>query len=351
VDVKTFATLLARSLIKRGIEREVAVKHAVSLVRTFDEEDLSEIASYTTEWDFEDLSDSLAQLIKDKEESKKPAPDETREISVDVDEDVKIAPGVPDGATREIPVIRDDATREMPAIRDGATREIPAIRDDATKEIPTPQSGASENMKTKAFALENGDAAPTQSFGSIKTSDIAIPPEASDAPTVVDLPVIPEDGEQEIYLDEGDEEEGRVALTKRGRAFFWSIAVLTSPVTIVVSLLVLLVFALGIATVCALIAGVFVLVCAEAVAGGGFTLVGLIYGAIEIVGGSLGTGIYEMGLGICCGGIALAVGILTYNVATVALPYALRQLIAFEGYALKRVGPMLDRFREECNKL
>ena len=351
MDVKTFATLLARSLIKRGIEREVAVKHAVSLVRTFDEEDLSEIASYTTEWDFEDLSDSLAQLIKDKEESKKPAPDETREISVDVDEDVKIAPGVPDGATREIPVIRDDATREMPAVRDGATREIPAIRDDATKEIPTPQSGASENMKTKAFALENGDAAPTQSFGSIKTSDIAIPPEASDAPTVVDLPVIPEDGEQEIYLDEGDEEEGRVALTKRGRAFFWSIAVLTSPVTIVASLLVLLVFALGIATVCALIAGVFVLVCAEAVAGGGFTLVGLIYGAIEIVGGSLGTGIYEMGLGICCGGIALAVGILTYNVATVALPYALRQLIAFEGYALKRVGPMLDRFREECNKL
>lgn len=351
MDVKTFATLLARSLIKRGIEREVAVKHAVSLVRTFDEEDLSEIASYTTEWDFEDLSDSLAQLIKDKGESKKPAPDETREISVDVDEDVKIAPGVPDGATREIPVIRDDATREMPAIRDGATREIPAIRDDATKEIPTPQSGVSENMKTKAFALENGDAAPTQSFGSIKTSDIAIPPEASDAPTVVDLPVIPEDGEQEIYLDEGDEEEGRVALTKRGRAFFWSIAVLTSPVTIVVSLLVLLVFALGIATVCALIAGVFVLVCAEAVAGGGFTLVGLIYGAIEIVGGCLGTGIYEMGLGICCGGIALAVGILTYNVATVALPYALRQLIAFEGYALKRVGPMLDRFREECNKL
>lgn len=351
MDVKTFATLLARSLIKRGIEREVAVKHAVSLVRTFDEEDLSEIASYTTEWDFEDLSDSLAQLIKDKEESKKPAPDETREISVDVDEDVKIAPGVPDGATREIPVIRDDATREMPAVRDGATREIPAIRDDATKEIPTPQSGVSENMKTKAFALENGDAAPTQSFGSIKTSDIAIPPEASDAPTVVDLPVIPEDGEQEIYLDEGDEEEGRVALTKRGRAFFWSIAVLTSPVTIVASLLVLLVFALGIATVCALIAGVFVLVCAEAVAGGGFTLVGLIYGAIEIVGGSLGTGIYEMGLGICCGGIALAVGILTYNVATVALPYALRQLIAFEGYALKRVGPMLDRFREECNKL
>ncbi|MBQ8914801.1 MAG: hypothetical protein IJ046_01320 [Clostridia bacterium] len=351
MDVKTFATLLARSLIKRGIEREVVVKHAVSLVRTFDEEDLSEIASYTTEWDFEDLSDSLAQLIKDKEESKKPAPDETREISVDVDEDVKIAPGVPDGATREIPVIRDDATREMPAVRDGATREIPAIRDDATKEIPTPQSGASENMKTKAFALENGDAAPTQSFGSIKTSDIAIPPEASDAPTVVDLPVIPEDGEQEIYLDEGDEEEGRVALTKRGRAFFWSIAVLTSPVTIVASLLVLLVFALGIATVCALIAGVFVLVCAEAVAGGGFTLVGLIYGAIEIVGGSLGTGIYEMGLGICCGGIALAVGILTYNVATVALPYALRQLIAFEGYALKRVGPMLDRFREECNKL
>ena len=48
MDVKTFATLLSKELVDRGIPGEIAVKHAVSLVRTFDEEDLREISSYTS---------------------------------------------------------------------------------------------------------------------------------------------------------------------------------------------------------------------------------------------------------------------------------------------------------------
>ena len=93
------------------------------------------------------------------------------------------------------------------------------------------------------------------------------------------------------------------------------------------------------------------LVCTEAVVGSGLTLVGVIYGAIEMFSGNIGAGIYEAGLGICCGGLFLAVGILTYNFASLVLPYCLKQLVSFEGYCLKRIGPMLNRFRRECNKL
>ena len=125
----------------------------------------------------------------------------------------------------------------------------------------------------------------------------------------------------------------------------------TSPVTVLISLIVLSVFALGIAAICAVIALTLVLVCAEAVLGSGLTLVGVIYGAIEIISGHPGIGIYEIGLGICCGGLALCLGILTYNLAVLGLPYILKQLLTFEGYCLKRVGPMVERFREECNRL
>ena len=65
----------------------------------------------------------------------------------------------------------------------------------------------------------------------------------------------------------------------------------------------------------------------------------------------MATGLFEMGLGIAVGGLALALGILTYNFAVLVLPYAMKQLLTFEGYSLKRVGPMINRFREECNRL
>jgi len=401
VDVKTFATLLSRELLRRGIPKELAVKHAVSLVRTFDEEDLREIASYTSAEEFEDLSDSLCELIKDKELSEKkvhktpavpnptiqfPERDQTAKTG-EFTVPKRDTSSVPDGATKEIPIpgsagavsVPDGATKEIPipgsagavSVPDGATKEIPipgsagavSVPDGATKEIPIPGGGGDnpglEHMKTKAFNMEMGlEPSHTQNFPSIKTSDISLRADTASDVTIVNLPVDrPSDGEeepQEIYLDEEvaeEEEDKKVVLTPRAKAFFWGIAVATGPVWLIISLLVLSVFALGIVTVCAFIVAALLLVCAEAVAGSGLTLVGIIYGAIEIVSGNPGIGIYEIGLGICCGGLALCLGILTYNLAVLGLPYILKQLLTFEGYCLKRVGPMLERFREECNRL
>jgi uncharacterized membrane protein len=168
---------------------------------------------------------------------------------------------------------------------------------------------------------------------------------------VVDI-VYDERNDQEIYLeDEEHDENKKVELTKRGKAFFWSIAIGTSPLSFTCALAVLAVFALGIITVCALIVACLLLVCAEAVVGSALTLVGVIYGAIQMIEGNTATGLFELGLGIVSGGIALALGILTYNFAVLVLPYGLKQLLTFEGYCLKRVGPMINRFREECNRL
>ena len=411
MDVKTFATLLSKELVDRGIPGEIAVKHAVSLVRTFDEEDLREISAYTSASEFEDLSDSLCELIRSKELSGKKAPAPAPVANLP-EEDVRIAtgtfprvtkeePSVPDTATKEIPVIPpkgqtqvpDTATKEIPiippkgqvAVPDTATKEIPIVDavpmgatieipvvsqgapaevpDTATREIPVitpvpdgatreiPIVGGDNSMATREFKVESeqSDEA-TRSFSVIKSEEA---PSGGNDTTLL-IPVVNPSDElpQEIYLDEqNDEKPEKTVLTKRGKAFFWGIAVATSPLTILLALLVLAVFAFGIVAVCAVIAMTFVLVCAEAVLGSGLTLVGIIYGAIEIVQGHPGIGIYEIGLGICCGGLVLCLGILTYNLAVLGLPYLLKQLLSFEGYCLKRVGPMLERFREECNRL
>lgn len=362
MDVKTFATELARSLMQRGIPREIAVKHSVSLVRTFDEEDLREISSYTVAQDFADLSDSLCELIKDKEFSKKAVeqkkePEKKEELPFSDTATRIVLKAKPSGVVRS----EDDeaaSTREMPAVKN--TAKTDAVPYGATREIPAVgarQGGASDNMKTKAFSLYGEEditrSTGTQVFKSINVNDAAFSADVLGEQTIVNIPV-PDtnDGLQEIYLEDvEDDEEKKVVLTKRGKAFFWSIAILTMPLTALAAFLVLAVFALGIIAVCTLIAAVFILVCAQAVAGCGLLLVGLIYGVIVIIGGNVGTGIYEIGLGVFCSGVALGLGVLTYYLASVVLPYALKQLITFEGYSLRRVGPMLDRFREECNRL
>ena len=146
-------------------------------------------------------------------------------------------------------------------------------------------------------------------------------------------------------------EQEKVALTKRGRKFFIGIIILTSPLLLLAAVTVLGFFALGILAVCALFATALLLVCTEAVLGSTVTLVGVIYGAICIVSGAMGEGLFEMGLGICCGAVFLCLGILTYNFASLVLPYVMKRLISFEGYCLKRLGPIVNRFREECNRL
>lgn len=343
VDVKSFATLLAKELARRGIPREIAVKHAVSLVRTFDEEDLREISAYTSCEEFADLSDSLAELIKDKNVLKTLPAEKSPDLRTE-----PAAEPVDPAATGTFTVQKK---KEEPDVSMGATREIP-VQGGAER------SDGLEHMKTKAFDMEiRGVSAHTQAFTGLRTSDITIKTDTSSEITMINLPVADSysDDEPEIYINEEDEdygdEEEKVVLTKRGRGFFVGIAIATAPFTLILALLVLSVFAIGIVAVCAFIAASLLAVCGEAVVGSGLTLVGVIYGAIEIVSGNMATGIYEIGLGICCGGVALCLGILTYNFAVVLLPYFLKQLIAFEGYCLKRVGPMLNRFREECNRL
>lgn len=347
MDVKTFATELARALAKRGIPGETAVKHAVGLVRTFDEEDLREIASYTSQDQFDELSDSLAQLIKDKEAAAKkprnPAPSGSFHTQV--------MPSVNGAATGEFKILSGGGPKGDIS---GATIEIPVQSGE-----PSESAGSTEDhMKTKAFAFENGDA-PTEhtvQFDGLHTSDISVKEDTASDMTVVNIPACePYTEEQEIYLNDDDdddiEKDEKVVLTKRGKKFFWGISISVSPVAAALAALIAAVFVFGIVVICALIVASLLLVCAEAVAGSGFTLVGVIYGAIEIVSGNVGIGIYEIGLGICCGALALCLGILTYNFAVVALPYTLKRLITFEGYCIKRVGPMMRRFREECNRL
>lgn len=405
MTVREFAQALARELAARGVSRDEAIRHSAALVRTFTDEDMDEIEGYSSPEEFNELSNSLAALILSKHTRKAVKNDDVNDASASRSaQRPNGSSSGTDGDNSEGGNAADAASRENEngnAAADGAKSsadgglfapskaDIPA----ASRRI-TPSAAASSTGAMKTRAVNTGDTAMSADSGVTKAFHITsakasakngstaaeetvrISSPATDATVVLKSPAaatradttaaersdmektivgISPDKEsemQEIYLEESSSIiREKTVLTPRGKGFFWTITVLTSPLWICFAAAVLCVFGIATAAVCAFIAACLCLVCAEAAGGGIVALVGIIYGITRIITGSPAAGIFEIGIGIAASGISLALGILTYNFAVLVLPKLLKQLISFEGYCLRRVPVIIDRFREECNRL
>lgn len=293
MNIDTFSSGLIQSLTARGIDRQTASEYTGTLVRTLTEEDLREIAGYRTGEDFAALSESMAKLIREKSAPK--------------------AAAKPDMNTK---VIRTEPVRPTDA---GTHR---------------PLGGDMEQTKTGIPPVQPEKAAPVR--------------QSSDAMEHTKIGVPVQEREEHSLWEEESTRQGFVPLTGRSKAIFWGSVILTLPLTVTLCALLLFIFVLCFVTVCVLIAASFLLIGGEVVAGTAGLLVGVIYGIIQICTTSAGIGIYEIGLGIICGGAALALGVLTYHLAVQGLPYILRQELSFGRYFLRQTKPMINRWREGC---
>ena len=291
MNIDTFSAGLIQSLTARGIDRQTASEYTRTLIRTLTEEDLREIAGYRTDEDFTALSESMAKLIRERTAPK---------VTARPDMDTKVI--------------------HTPRPADAGTHR--------------PLDGNMEHTRIGMPPVQPG-----------KTAVARKMPDEMEH-TKISVPV--QEKEEHPLWDEEVTRQGFVPLTGRGKAVFWTSVVLTLPLTVTFSALLLFIFVLCFLTVCALIAASFLLIGGEVVAGTAGFLVGVIYGIIQICTTSAGIGIYEIGLGIICAGAALALGVLTYYLATRGLPYILRQELLFGRYFLRQVKPMINRWREGC---
>lgn len=310
MTVKEFTVELASALTELGVSERDAASHVLTLAKTLTEEDLREITEYKSPEDFSALTESLAEIIKSKNEAKRRAAME----------------------------------KEKAAMR----REAPPPSDSLMKTRAVPISSA-QSDKYSPLREQPDDS--TRTFSAAKIGNIP------DSPPSTDTQITPiwandrTDEPQEIILGDDSAIKEKTVLTKRGKTIFALIALLTSPLSLAACAVMLALFLLSVCTVCIFIAVVFVLVLAEVACGGCTFFVGLIYGAVKLFGGYAGTGLYEMGLGVICFGITVVLSYFTYKLSTKALPILLRDVLAFWGTFLRRVGHMVERLREECNRL
>lgn len=202
---------------------------------------------------------------------------------------------------------------------------------------------AVEETATAAEGSESGLAVPEE-----VEEDVSVPAEQNLNDT---REISADDEPQEIILGDDSAIMEKTVLTAKAKLIFWAVAVLSLPLTAVAAALLSGLFVLSVVTVCAFIVLAFALVLVEIAGGGVCFFVGLIYGIVKIVGGMPGTGLFEMGIGFVCLGITLVLSYLTYAFATKTLPYILKEVLAFWGTVVRRVGLLIGKFREECNRL
>ena len=133
---------------------------------------------------------------------------------------------------------------------------------------------------------------------------------------------------------------------KRDRAIFWGVVILTLPLTLFLfGAMVLLFLAVFFALASVIVGGIAVLVVVAA-AGTGVSLFGIIYGVTQCLS-SLPIGLYELGIGITVGGLALMVGILLYNFVIRFIPFVISKWFVLFKYTLRKLKELFLFIKKE----
>lgn len=147
-------------------------------------------------------------------------------------------------------------------------------------------------------------------------------------------------GEYEDESSNNYDDKGRIDDFIEGyqnnKVLFWIVFAIALPIVIALSLfMVALYIAFWIALAVVMIGIVAVLIL-FVTAGVIITLVGLVYGAIQLIKGNTPVGMFEIGLAVVVGAVVMFVGILVYNVAIRLIPFLMKMLAKLLAFAFRK---------------
>lgn len=134
---------------------------------------------------------------------------------------------------------------------------------------------------------------------------------------------------------------------EKNRRKFWLLFALTLPITAIVLAITGAAFALTffiIAVAILISVGVLILITAG---GTVISVLGLIFGVSQMMS-NLPVGLYESGIAICVGSIALFVGILVYNFAVRLMPFTAKWLLIFMKFIGRKYRELYIYLKKEC---
>ncbi|MBQ3182271.1 MAG: hypothetical protein IJB57_01245 [Clostridia bacterium] len=135
----------------------------------------------------------------------------------------------------------------------------------------------------------------------------------------------------------------------KGSPLFWTLFILTLPITVPLFLTVCAVFGVLYVAVTALIVAFAGAMIGVVACGTALALVGIIYGATQCFK-ALPIGLFEIGVGIALGGVTMLVSVLLYNIAIRYIPRLYKLVSRFGGWVFGGIGQLYNNLKKECGK-
>lgn len=301
MELDHFLEGLKNALVDRGIPPETAAKHVTALGRTFTEDDLTEIQGIRSPAEIGEIADSIAEILYKNKAARTAAKNGQK------------PPAEPSSAPM--------ATAVMPSV-----------------EPPTP-----DPIHPTERAMDALSAAPVASTGEDAAPRYEQP--SRQEPSYSHSVSQPQQHSADFFRTPTERDK-----TTKGVAIFWSVLVVTLPVTLTLLVAILALFGAAFLGIILAIIGLVAGMIAVVAVGCGLALVGIIYGITQLFS-FVAAGLYEIGLGVMIVGGALLSGVILYNLAIRFLPWVMKWLTVFFVFVFHRLRNLFYLARRECYKL
>lgn len=327
-----FLKLLYAKLIERGVDKETA------------EKETSHVRTYLTESGTEELNvslDEMADGIISTIEAGKGKKTEEKKLSFPTASKPKVKESVSDELGAAIAGI-DDKPRRSPKTAQNQNEEKKpenkkaSEKEKKSKEADDKQSG--EEKRSLLYRMMEKvdkvikDLQKKKADNAAKKESLAKeekqPKAKKEKHPQKDNTVISEDSDIIDYVPR--EQKEKLQLDENGRMknewLYISILVVAIPIAIALILLSIVLY-LGFWIVLALLMIACIAVLVAFVTVGSFvSIVGIVYGVVELITGNTPVGLFEIGLGVIVGSAVMFIGILVYNFAVRFIPFGMKLL-------------------------
>ena len=296
----------------------------------------------STEENTEDTAEETPSEPADTEENTEEndedtdASDDSVDVSSDVAEDV--AEDVSEDVTEDVTEdVAEDVPDELDGIFDEKKEQDAENSDEASEEIEEEEN----DDDLKVFQLPGEDDDSLKEYEPGKKRRVHSAGVHSVAQTPPGQRKTVRRTTESIDLFDGEK-------TKKSNWLFYVFAVILVPIVAVIGAIlfaIVLTLWLALAVVSTLL---IVAVFGISAVGALFSLLGIIYGLIELIGGNIPGAMFEIGLALTVGSIVLFVGIIIYNVAVRFVPFIIKKLGVLLVLIFKSFGKAFRKFKKLC---
>jgi len=369
-----FLTILLARLIERGVPEDSAKKETEH-VRTY----LSESGMEELDISVDEMADGIISMLNDTSDSEKPKADAIIPISSSSDsegesvsDELEAAIAAFEADTElqdnntEEPEVSEEPVKSEEELSEGEVLPLTEIPIFIETEEEVDESGintedsSDEVIEESVLIQPEGEnyPAPEPEVNEAPVSEIPdeiaeidpqadtqteeqqLQPEQTDQPA--SAPIFAEDEvaeiEEFIPYDKKKKMKNKDSVKKTGNEWLYvALLVITIPIVIALVLIAMVLY-LGfwIVLALAMIACIAVLIVFVTV-GAIVSLVGIVYGVVQLITGQIPVGLFEVGLGVIVGSAVMFVGILVYNFAVRFIPFGMRLLAKLFGAGFRAI--------------